>query len=175
MWGDYPIINFDDIDKNFTAKELLEVLILANKTLPAQIYINNKDYLPNIKPPGVELTCIIGAGFPTEKRYFYKSINNIFEQGYPKALCGNGDGTVVIESLRVCKHWNDHQMNEGFNINFKEYQGQTHVGILDNEKVINDITKGFFEFLLIKQNFITKNKILSPQTNQIEKLIREHS
>ena len=62
------------------------------------------------------------------------------EEGYPIAFCGDGDGTVSIESLQVCKNWKDSNLNNG-PVNYKEYSGLDHVGILNDAGFINDFVQ----------------------------------
>jgi hypothetical protein len=94
--------------------------------------------LATIQPPNVNITCIGSLGVPTEKYYIYTSSIGVTEEGYPQAFCGDGDGTVAQESLSVCKTWGDENLNGGFSVEYSEYTGKTHVGILTDSQVIQD-------------------------------------
>jgi hypothetical protein len=76
-------------------------------------------------------------GLPTERFYKFASVKNVLSQGYPITYCGDGDGTVAIESLQICQSWKN--QNGEFSVDFKEYEGQSHVGILTDTGFINDL------------------------------------
>jgi hypothetical protein len=63
------------------------------------------------------------------------------EEGYPQTYCGDGDGTLTIESVRICKWWKDNDLNGGYQIDYQEVPGQTHVGILTDPDFIQTLQK----------------------------------
>lgn len=56
-----------------------------------------------------------------------------------QAYCGNGDGTVPEESLRVCNTWANNGANKGKVVTYKEFNGREHTGILNDSEVIQTI------------------------------------
>lgn len=138
-WKEFPLIHFMDINKNFTGAQLEELLIQSDRPTPAKIYSVVKEFNPNLTAPRIDMLCIGGTGIPTEKHYVYMSIKNITDQGYPQAFCTDGDGTLVVESLRICKYWKDQDLNGGKTIDYKEYPGRDHIGILSDDEVIQDL------------------------------------
>eukprot|EP01129_Flabellula_baltica_P002848 TRINITY_DN12743_c0_g1_i1.p1 TRINITY_DN12743_c0_g1~~TRINITY_DN12743_c0_g1_i1.p1 ORF type:complete len:471 (+),score=84.98 TRINITY_DN12743_c0_g1_i1:112-1524(+) len=135
LFGKFPIIRFDHLDKNFTGEDLEEVLELGNCPEQLEILKTEKQVHDTIRPTGVPMFCVSGSNIMTEKNYIY---NEDPINGYPEFYCGDGDGTVTIESLRVCKWWQTLDQNNGKNIDYKEYPGLTHMSILNDLNFIED-------------------------------------
>lgn len=112
---------------------------MANLTGPALIYPHVKKMNPSLTAPQVDVTCIVGDGMPTERRYVYPSPNHILDQTYPNTTCWNGDGTIVEESLAVCEFWGKQNLNGGKPLEYRRYLSRDHVGILMDTEVIHDV------------------------------------
>lgn len=73
--------------------------------------------------------CIYGNGIETEHKLFYSSNLTLLS----KEISMKGDGTVELESLQGCSHF-----NTDF-VEIMEIENESHVEILENEKVIQRI------------------------------------
>ena len=96
------------------------------------------NYFKELTPPGVELYCIYSHGMPTTEQLVYK---NFPKDEKPVRKCGNGDGTVNIRSLEICKTWSDKQRKPVFT---KSFEKLDHNNILKDEQVVEyvkDIVK----------------------------------
>mmetsp|Transcript_10542 Transcript_10542/g.11593 ORF Transcript_10542/g.11593 Transcript_10542/m.11593 type:complete len:475 (+) Transcript_10542:46-1470(+) len=138
VWAKQPLVHFEKSNKTFTGSDLKELLRFAKLQEPSEILESVGDFYGDLKPPSVPFYCLNGINLPTE-RFFVYSTDDVNE-GYPQAYCGNGDGSVMAESLRVCQWWRDNADNGGHPITYKEYPGVSHVEILNDKNVINDIT-----------------------------------
>jgi len=89
---------------NYTSMNLYQFLIDAGANEAAEVY---QDVLPYQKfsPPGVYTNCIYGSEVPTLVSC------TISPEGWNNPLTsnctyGNGDGTVIEDSLSICSNWN---------------------------------------------------------------------
>ena len=69
-------------------------------------------------------------------------INFVYENGFPNAnptsvTCGNGDGSITLDSSRICLQW------AGSNVSFtsRTFQGTTHVGMVSNKTVLEALAE----------------------------------
>jgi hypothetical protein len=131
----------------------------------SQLYNVTKNLVPQLQPPNVNLTCLGSTGqfffifswkiltdskgIPTEKHFQWKSISATSAE-YPETLCGDGDGTLAVESLRVCQFWQQNEMNEK-PIYYNEWVGASHVGILSDERLLNEVVSLCGAMSLIQQ------------------------
>ena len=77
FWQNFPLVHFSDINQNFTALQLQELLETAEMNTPANIYKNTKNLLSSLAPPNVPLTCVGGSNLPTERYYVYSSSKSV--------------------------------------------------------------------------------------------------
>uniref|UniRef100_A0A915LI14 Uncharacterized protein n=1 Tax=Meloidogyne javanica TaxID=6303 RepID=A0A915LI14_MELJA len=61
-----------------------------------------------------------------------------------KSNYGNGDGTVNLRSLSVCKQW-DSDNNSGYQVNTTVLDGADHMGILNDDRTIELIKNIIFK------------------------------
>ena len=106
--------------------------------------------IDSVTYPNVQTYCYYGKNLQTPERLTYKFgiINSLHKKikgeeedpiknVKPKITHGDGDGTVNIDSLRVCNtQWSD---MKGFES--KEFDSADHKGILSDTAVLEDIAK----------------------------------
>ena len=78
--------------------------------------------------PGVEVHCLYGTGVKTPENLTWAK--GYFPDYQPTIIYGDGDGTVNIRSLRVCKQW-EKSNNDGFSVSsfikFKEKRDSKNI------------------------------------------------
>jgi lecithin-cholesterol acyltransferase len=140
LYQNFPIIRFEHLDRNFTGYELIDILEAGNCPDQIEIFKFESNFYETIKPPGVPMYCTAGAKILTEKNYVYHK-DPILD--YPDFYCGDGDGTVTIESLRICQWWQTLDANRGYPLEYTEYPGRDHNTILNDEIFLRD----FFQMI----------------------------
>jgi len=96
-----------------------------------QYWLNNKDLVQQLKPPGVELHELYGSQMPTPGVFLYD--NRTFPDLQPIVLPDNGDGTVNMRSLLGFKNWESIQNED---IHSLEIPGAEHLAILKHPTTI---------------------------------------
>ncbi len=120
--------------KQYTANDYQELFRKIGYTNGYRFFQKVQPLLQNYPSPNVRTYCYYGVDVPTRSRLQYK---NDFSPGVstiglnPTIVNGNGDGTVNIESLRVCHKWSG--------VTYKTYSGVNHQGMLEKTAVLDDI------------------------------------
>ncbi|CAK5008111.1 unnamed protein product [Meloidogyne enterolobii] len=96
-----------------------------------------------IDPPGVKVYCIYGSEVKTPEQYIWYH-NWLFPDYQPYISYGNGDGTVNLRSLSVCKQWSSDN-NSGYQVNITVLDGADHMGILNDDRTIELIKNIIFK------------------------------
>ncbi|KAE9548698.1 hypothetical protein FO519_008096 [Halicephalobus sp. NKZ332] len=91
-----------------------------------------------LDPPGVEMHCMYGTGVKTPENFTWAK--GYFPDYQPTITYGDGDGTVNIRSLQVCKQW-DKSSNDGFHVSVNELDGADHMTILKDIRMIAALRK----------------------------------
>jgi len=121
--------------KNYTASDFDSLFQIANQSSEV-VYGTTKNSLYSLPPPNVATYCIYGVNVETEVAYVYPD-GNIDDQ--PQVITQNdGDGTVPIDSLRVCKNWSSQQ---SASVSIKEISLAKHVDILKNDDVLDYVLR----------------------------------
>ncbi len=124
--------------KSYTANDYQELFGKIGYTNGYQFFQRTQHLLVNFPNPNVNIYCFCGTNVPTPSQYIYKKD---FSPGVstirltPTVVKGAGDGTVNIESLRVCQKWSGHGMV------YKEFSGISHLNMVKNTAVLDDIAK----------------------------------
>lgn len=132
-------------EKNYTTanfKDLFEALKLPDAY---NMYLDTKDLLKTLPPPGVELHCLYGHTVNTVEKLVY-------QEGHfpdsPEIIFGDGDGTVNIRSAKVCESFKDKQKQK---VHAKPFPNMEHMAIL---KEVNSIAY----ILQVLHNITQKNE-----------------
>ncbi|XP_014282231.1 lysosomal phospholipase A and acyltransferase [Halyomorpha halys] len=131
LWGDEVLVSTPD--KNYTINNVESFFNDINYPIGWKMFLNEKDFTKKLVPPGVEVHCLYGVGVSTIKQLIYKS-NKFPDQ--PLFVYEDGDGTVNIRSLEVCKDWLTKQKQE---VHTQGFDGSDHMAILKDVRVINYI------------------------------------
>uniref|UniRef100_M3XHC8 Phosphatidylcholine-sterol acyltransferase n=1 Tax=Latimeria chalumnae TaxID=7897 RepID=M3XHC8_LATCH len=104
---------------------------------------DTKDLLGGLAPPGVEVYCLYGTGFPTPETYIY-------DEGFPNRgpvtmLYADGDNTVNTRSMELCKRWIGKQEQE---VHLIELYGIAHLDMVFHKKTMSHIR----DIVLAKHN-----------------------
>ena len=81
--------------------------------------------------PGVETHCLFSTGVKTPRSFAWDSDTNFDAQ--PSTTNGDGDGTVCVESLRVCEGWQGAQAEP---VTVKTFSGVKHADMVKDAGVI---------------------------------------
>ena len=126
-WRNYTVYDYDSLFKDTKCKWC------HNKWRDNTLKLN--DYVA----PSVPVHCIYSSGIPTYQSLVYDSN---FPNSHPKAINGDGDGTINIWSGSACVHWKDEQKESVYDVNLSH---NAHVNILWNatlhrylEKILMD-------------------------------------
>jgi len=93
--------------RSYTYGEYRQALIDAGRHISRQVYDHTFPKLVNISEhPGVRMWCLYGTGVKTVNGIKYKeSGHKMAEEDKPEIVYGDGDGTVHLDSLAICKNW----------------------------------------------------------------------
>lgn len=85
--------------------------------------------------PGVDIFCAYSSGIPTIKKLKYKGhfTNSSYDSEY-----GDGDGTVHIESLKLCDNWIPEKDKTGKILNIHSME---HVSIMSSKPLLEAYNK----------------------------------
>jgi lysophospholipase-3 len=117
-----------------------------------EMYKDVKDLVDPTQPPGVEVHCLHGVGVPTWEQIIYAKDSDFPDK--PGTLVnGDGDGTVNVRSLEVCKSWEKKQKHPVYHVTFP---GVDHLEILRNEGVIKYVTKLIKNYAKVERHRLGK-------------------
>jgi len=127
LWQDTPFVFANN--RNYTAADLHT--LLSDALVPSGMAMRGRvEDVPLFDPDlGVDVFCVHGVNQSTPLQFRYA--DGYFPDGWPTTVTGNGDGTVNIESLELCKQF---KRLKGY----KTVDGAlaTHLEILQREDVI---------------------------------------
>jgi len=122
--------------RNYTVRQYKEFFDDINFPTGYEYWLNNKDLLKELEPPGVELHELYSSQMPTPGVLLYDK--RTFPDLPPIVLPDNGDGTVNIRSLLGFKNW-EHQQKQ--DIHSLEITGVEHLAILKHPMTISYVNK----------------------------------
>ncbi|XP_067853543.1 phosphatidylcholine-sterol acyltransferase [Heptranchias perlo] len=100
----------------------------------------SRGLLSDLSPPGVEMYCMYGARIPTPVTYIY-------DEGFPstqpvRIVYGDGDNTVSMKSLSLCREWKDQQEQKVHVIEFPDTLHLDTIYDIQTLAVIQEIVLG---------------------------------
>mmetsp|Transcript_89713 Transcript_89713/g.256411 ORF Transcript_89713/g.256411 Transcript_89713/m.256411 type:complete len:391 (-) Transcript_89713:185-1357(-) len=121
-YGDDVLVS--TTDRNYTASDLDAFFTDIDFAVGTKIRARVADLTGSLATasPGVPVYCYYGTGVDTEAFYEY---SGSFDDE-PVVTMGDGDGTVNLKSLELCK---------GFSEEVKAFPGETHSGLLDSSEL----------------------------------------
>lgn len=100
----------------------------------------------NLLFPGVDVLCVYSKGVETMAELIYDDDNDFLRGEQPnRRRLGDGDGSVNLESLKLCEKWketesvksdNDNRNNPRFKVTVKVFNGINHVDTIKSERVL---------------------------------------
>jgi lysophospholipase III len=134
LYGNQTFVTYEGVE--YQAHQIGALLRKIGAPSTADIWDATQGELNALQRPDVPTYCLYGTGVPTEIAYVY---TNTDMNKRPDAVDSNrGDGTVPLESLRVCQAW---QKDGGAPVAIREFDERDHVGILKDDGVIMEILK----------------------------------
>ena len=118
--------------RNYTVHDYKELFEDIQYPTGYEYWLNNKDLLDVLKPPGIEIHEIYGTHMPTPGVLLYN--NRTFPDLQPLVLPDDGDGTVNLRSLHGFKNWEGKQSQE---IHSMELPGVEHLAVLRHPTTLN--------------------------------------
>ncbi|XP_018644325.1 phosphatidylcholine-sterol acyltransferase (lecithin-cholesterol acyltransferase)/ Phospholipase A [Schistosoma mansoni] len=121
---------------NYSAHDYERFFRDVNYSIGFQMMSDSKSIIDTLEKPSDidEIYCIHGANLSTTDKMIY-SPPNFFHGGFPDQvptlIPGNGDGTVSLRSLEVCKRWPG--------IKYFVLPGAEHVNIMGDPRFIDII------------------------------------
>ncbi|CAH8611121.1 unnamed protein product [Schistosoma mattheei] len=121
---------------NYSAHDYERFFHDVNYSIGFQMMLDSKSIIDTFEKPSDidEIYCIHGSNLSTTDKMIY-SPPNFFHSGFPDQvptlIPGNGDGTVSLRSLEVCKRWPG--------IKYFMLPGAEHVNIMGDPRFIDII------------------------------------
>ena len=125
--------------KNYTAYDYKELFKDAGYPIGWDIYQDILDATSHFPPPNVTTYCFYGVGKETPLKFIYNSSQ--FPDSQPHVINSDGDGTVNIRSLELCKQW---QTQQPYKVRLRSFSNVEHVHMLKNRDVIEAVSSIIF-------------------------------
>lgn len=124
---------------NFTTGNYPEFFAAINYTVGAEVMglFRGEDY--ERRHPGVTTYCFYSSGIPTPLQLVYDGETEFPDHKPREQRMGDGDGTVNIESLRVCERWKDAGTENGYSTFTKHFDDMKHNDILYDTTFIQSL------------------------------------
>ena len=137
-----PSLNFWEKDevvivspqRNYTVHDYKDLFDDIQYPTGYEYWLNNKDRLDELTPPGIEIHEIYGTHMPTPGVLLYN--NRTFPDLQPTVLPDDGDGTVNLRSLHGFKKWEGKQSQAIYST---ELPGVEHLVVLRHPTTLNYI------------------------------------
>ena len=126
--------------KDYTANDYKELFRKVGYTNGYRFFQRVQIINPNYPAPNVPTYCFYGNKVKTPLKLTYSKnfdgkTNTIGLR--PRVTNGDGDGTVNIESARICHRWSS--MPSKYPFRYKAFNGARHKGITRESKVLAEI------------------------------------
>uniref|UniRef100_A0A6G1SBH4 Group XV phospholipase A2 n=1 Tax=Aceria tosichella TaxID=561515 RepID=A0A6G1SBH4_9ACAR len=128
---------------NYSLANLDELFLDAKLLDSREIWRDTSRIANNLKAPNVELWCLYGMGLETPEKLVLK---NSFDSKDYSEINGEGDGTVNLESLRACKHFEAQQEKPVYTRMFRNVD---HGGILKGPQAAE-----FISSVILKEDLV---------------------
>lgn len=130
-WGNMILVSTNT--RNYTAKDLPQLLLDCGATNTSVMYPYYKDDFGSFAAPGVWVYCNVGIGSPTMVGLNYPDgdFTKSAERWY-----ADGDGTVALSSGNYCKKWKT-DANTPFS--YSEWPGVGHIGLVKYEPLLKEL------------------------------------
>lgn len=125
--------------RNYTAYDYKDLFDKAGYPIGWDIYREIMDNTRHFPPPMVTTYCFYGLGKKTPLQFHYSSTE--FPDSPPDVTYGDGDGTVNIKSLEVCKRWITQQKYKVYSRSFSDVE---HVHTVKNKSIIEAVSDVIF-------------------------------
>jgi len=137
IWGDYPFIQA--ADGNFTSSEFPTLLeALGIDVVPKEYVTELVNDVTPVNGPGVQVQCLYGTDVPTVLALKYNvPVAKILTTPAETIMTG-GDGTVVYDSLSLCKNW---KSNANKTVVPYEFPGALHVDFITDPKLMEFVVQ----------------------------------
>uniref|UniRef100_UPI00398EC2AC phosphatidylcholine-sterol acyltransferase n=1 Tax=Pristiophorus japonicus TaxID=55135 RepID=UPI00398EC2AC len=108
---------------------------------------HSKGLLSDLPPPRVEMYCMYGAGIPTPVTYIY-------DEGFPsrqpvEIVYGDGDNTVSMKSLSLCREWKKQQTQK---VHVIEFPGSRHLDTIYDIHAL-EVIQGIVQGMIPLENW----------------------
>jgi hypothetical protein len=120
--------------RNYTVYDYKQLFEDIQHPIGYEYWLNNKDLLKELEPPGIDIHQIYGTHMSTPGVLLYT--DRTFPDLQPIVLPDDGDGTVNLRSLHGFKKWQGQQTQD---INWLELPGVEHLAVLRHPKTIEYI------------------------------------
>ena len=140
VFGDQVLISTPD--KGYTASDYEELFRKVGYTNGYRFFKDVQGINPDYPAPNVPTYCFYGDEVKTPLKYTYsKNFDGRRSTiGWkPKITKGDGDGSLNIESSRVCHRWSS--MPSEYPFRYKTFHGVEHKAIVKNREVLAEIDK----------------------------------
>ncbi|PRP81982.1 Lecithin:cholesterol acyltransferase family protein [Planoprotostelium fungivorum] len=133
IWGKFPLVRCGD--KDYDASQLEELYReRCSLTGAATIRKRTAEMLETLRPPQVPLTCFMGKGVRTERRWIYNE----------PPTDGQWPDEVKLKESKFTeerRYWEDEykELNGGEKVKVETFEGQTHIGILSSKKFLDHL------------------------------------
>lgn len=120
--------------RNYTAWDYQALFNDINYPRGYDMFLEVENLTSHLIPPNVTTYCFYGHQFPTPKQYVYTK--GEFPDTEPIQIIGDGDGTVNLNSLVLCKQWRG-QMP--YNLTILGFSDVEHVDAIKNSAIIKQV------------------------------------
>ncbi|XP_077982813.1 lysosomal phospholipase A and acyltransferase-like [Glandiceps talaboti] len=127
-YWDQDVVMVTTPSKNYTLNDKKQFFNDLNLTHGYDMWLDTKDLIGDLKPPGVPVFCLHGSGLATPEKFIYDS-EHVYPDDQPITIGGPGDGTVNMKSLQACLMWQGQQKPK---VVEQDFPGNEHVAILQN-------------------------------------------
>ncbi|XP_063168726.1 phosphatidylcholine-sterol acyltransferase isoform X2 [Candoia aspera] len=124
---------------NYTYRDYQQFFTDINFEDGWYMWNNSKELLEGLPPPGVEVYCLFGTGYPTPVTYIYDD-RFPFEDPVD-TVYGDGDDMVNRHNIELCKQWR-HQQNK--KVHALELPGTAHLNMIFDNHTLQYISEILF-------------------------------
>ncbi|GAB6026887.1 hypothetical protein CHUAL_013532 [Chamberlinius hualienensis] len=120
--------------RNYTVADYKDYFQDLKFTDGYNMWLDTKNLIYDLQPPGVEVHCLYGTGVDTEEKITYSTIPS----NSPTIKYGSGDGTVNLRSLEGCLRWKGKQKQPVYS---QAFDRVNHMDIIRHPDVLEYIRK----------------------------------